>query len=66
MSARLPRVVIIGGGITGLAAAHRLVERAGQALEIQILEATDRPGGVIHTHHEDGMLLELGPDSLIT
>ncbi|MEO2168026.1 MAG: protoporphyrinogen oxidase, partial [bacterium] len=66
MSERPPRVIIVGGGITGLAAAHRLVEKAGDAVDIRILEATNRPGGVIHTHIEGDLLLELGPDSIIT
>jgi oxygen-dependent protoporphyrinogen oxidase len=63
------RVAIIGGGISGLAAAHRLVERsreAGRAVEILLLEAGTRTGGVIRTHRRDGFLLEGGPDSFIS
>jgi oxygen-dependent protoporphyrinogen oxidase len=65
----MKRVVIIGGGITGLAAAHRLVERSkdsGQRLDLTLLEANDQPGGVIQTEHRDGFLLERGPDSFIS
>ena len=60
----MKRIVIIGGGITGLAAAHRLVEH-GQT-EVLLLEAADRIGGVIHTQSRDGFLLERGPDSFIS
>ena len=60
----MKRIVIIGGGITGLAAAHRLVKR-GQT-EVVLLEAADRVGGVIHTQSRDGFLLERGPDSFIS
>lgn len=62
-------IVIIGGGITGLAAANRLVElrRTGALdLEITLLEASDRLGGVIQTEVRNGFLLERGPDSFIS
>ena len=62
-------VIVIGGGISGLAAAHRLTElsRAGPLeLRVTLLEASDRLGGVIATEHTDDLLLELGPDSYIT
>ncbi len=70
MTASTPyRVVIIGGGITGLAAAHRLVELSRESkrpFDIKLLEASSRVGGVIETHSRDGFLLEGGPDSFIT
>ena len=62
-------IIIIGGGITGLAAASHLMERrrAGSLdFEITLLEAADRLGGVIQTEHRDGFLLEHGPDSFIS
>src|SRR6185437_10272728 len=49
-SATPSRIVVIGGGITGLAAAHRLVARASGArrpMEVVLLEAKDRVGGSI-------------------
>ncbi len=64
-----PRVVVIGGGITGLAAAHRLLElnaRREKPFEVLLLEAGARLGGIIHTHRRDGFLLEGGPDSFIS
>jgi protoporphyrinogen/coproporphyrinogen III oxidase len=68
-SKRAPRVVVIGGGISGLAAAHRLQERSvetGRPVEILLLEATGRTGGIIRTHRREGFLIEGGPDSFIS
>ena len=62
-------IIIIGGGITGLAAANRLVElrRAGSTdFKITLVEGSDRLGGVIQTDFRDGFLLERGPDSFIS
>jgi oxygen-dependent protoporphyrinogen oxidase len=59
------RVVVIGGGIAGLAAAHRLRELDPQ-LSITLLEAGGRLGGVLHTEHRDGFLLEHSADNFIT
>ncbi len=57
------RVAVLGGGITGLAAAHRASELGADVL---LLEASDRLGGVIATERRDGWVLELGPDSFVT
>src|SRR5271157_984589 len=68
-SGKLDRVVVIGGGLSGLVAAHRLHERAAslnRAVEVVVLEAKDRIGGVIWTDRVDGFTLEGGPDSFIT
>ena len=59
------RIVIIGGGISGLAAAHR-VKELNPAAEVTILEASARLGGTIQTEHRDGFLIERGPDSFIS
>ena len=62
-------IIVIGGGITGLSAAHRLTElsRASSLeLKVTLLEASGRLGGVIATEHTEDLLLELGPDSYIT
>ena len=63
------KVLIIGGGISGLATAYRLSELAQQVsfpLEITLLEAKPRLGGVIETRSQKGFLLEGGPDSFIS
>jgi oxygen-dependent protoporphyrinogen oxidase len=65
----MKRVVIIGGGITGLAAAHRIRERiaaSGRQVDLTLLEASDRLGGIVQTRERDGFLLELGPDAFIS
>jgi oxygen-dependent protoporphyrinogen oxidase len=65
----MKRIVIIGGGISGLAAAHRLTELARETerpLEITLLDASSSLGGIIKTDHRDGFLLERGPDSFIS
>jgi len=63
------KIIILGGGISGLAAAYRLSELARQGsfpVEITLLEAKPRLGGVIETRTQDGFLLEGGPDSFIS
>jgi len=63
------RVVIIGGGISGLAAAHRLLELSeekSEPLQLTLLEASPRLGGVIQTEQRNGFLIEGGPDSFIS
>lgn len=59
------RIAIIGGGITGLAAAHRCMTRDPDA-KVTLFESSSRLGGIIRTERRDGYLLELGPDSFIT
>ena len=59
----MSHVVIIGGGISGLAAAYRLNE---QNVHVTLLEASPRLGGTIQTEHRDGFLIERGPDSFIS
>ncbi len=62
------RVVVIGGGISGLAVAHRLTELSRQrqlSLSVTLLEASDRFGGVIETQRAHGFLLESGPDAFL-
>jgi len=58
-------VAVIGGGITGLAAAHRLISLNGD-VRVTVFEASNRLGGLIHTKSSDGWLMELGPDAFIT
>ncbi len=63
------RAIVIGGGITGLAACYRLQREAARrniSLDVTLLEATGRVGGVIQTEHRDGFLIEHGPDAFIS
>jgi len=59
------RRVVIGGGISGLAAACRLVEIA-PADEVLLLESGRRLGGVLETVKRDGFLIEQSADNFIT
>ncbi len=58
------RIAVIGGGISGLAAAHRLLELQ-PGVDLTVFEAGDRCGGVIGTEDIDGFRVELGPDSML-
>ena len=64
----MTRVAIIGGGISGLAAAFELEEqrRAGANVEYTLYESTSHLGGVLRTEHIDGCVVEAGPDSFVT
>jgi protoporphyrinogen/coproporphyrinogen III oxidase len=54
------RVVVIGGGISGLTCAYRL-KRLGA--DVTLLESSDQAGGLIDTVEQDGFLFERGPQS---
>jgi oxygen-dependent protoporphyrinogen oxidase len=63
------RIVVIGGGITGLAAAHRLIElsqKKNRSVEVILLEASERVGGVFGTEQVGDYTIETGADSFIT
>lgn len=69
MTHRRKRAIVIGGGITGLAAGYRLKresENRNIPLEVVLLESSDRVGGVIQTTHQDRFLIEHGPDAFIS
>jgi protoporphyrinogen/coproporphyrinogen III oxidase len=59
------RVVVIGGGIAGLAAARRLESLAPDA-EVQLVERDDVVGGKVRTEHIDGLVVEAAPDSFLS
>lgn len=66
---RACRIAVIGGGITGLAAAHRLLELAADSqtrLHITLFEAADRVGGLFGSERIGDYLIERGADSFIT
>lgn len=54
------QVVVIGGGISGLACAYRLQQLG---LPVVLLEASERAGGLVGTIRRDGFLFESGPQS---
>ncbi|MGZ8578149.1 MAG: protoporphyrinogen oxidase [Actinomycetota bacterium] len=59
-----PRVVVVGGGVAGLATAYR-VSRGTDAPEVLVLETDDAPGGKVRSAIVGGIELEAGPDSLL-
>ncbi len=72
----MPRIAIIGGGISGLSAAFALEEKrqsgaqsdtySERKIEYVLFEAAPRLGGVMVTDRADGCLIEAGPDSFLT
>ena len=62
------QIAVVGGGITGLAAAHRLLTAApdDDGLRVIVLEASDRFGGWVRTEEFAGRRVDFGPDSLLT
>ena len=51
----MPRVLIVGAGLTGCTLAHRL---AAEGVESVLLERSDVPGGLIRSEHMEGVLYE--------
>jgi oxygen-dependent protoporphyrinogen oxidase len=65
----MKRIVVIGGGMAGLAAGHRIVELANEknlSIDLILLEASQRVGGSIATEKISDFLIEAGADSFIT
>lgn len=65
----MSRIAVIGGGIAGLAAAHRVIELAKEkrlSIDLILLEASQRLGGSIVTERVGDFIVEAGPDSFIT
>lgn len=61
------RVVIVGGGITGLTTAFSLATRSAQNLEITLLEASNRTGGLIHSSPFAGLdSVDEGADAFLS
>jgi len=55
--AQAPEVIVVGGGLAGLAAARAL---AARAIPVQVLEASAEVGGRVATDEVDGFLLDRG------
>ncbi|MGN7356959.1 protoporphyrinogen oxidase [Paenibacillus sp. SAF-054] len=65
----MKKVVVIGGGITGLSTAYYLQKSAkemGADIHITVVEASDRLGGKIRTVHDGEFTMETGADSIVT
>lgn len=61
-----PSVAVIGGGISGLAAAHRLRVLLGSAAGITVFEQTSRLGGVLRTVSLAGRSFDVGAEAFLT
>lgn len=64
------KIVIVGGGISGLAVAYGIINGSritahGLRFDITILEAESRAGGKIWTDNVDGFLCERGPNGFL-
>ena len=59
------RVVVVGGGIAGLAAARRL-ESTARDVDVVLVESDDVLGGKIRTERIDGFVIEAAPDSFLS
>jgi oxygen-dependent protoporphyrinogen oxidase len=59
----MPRIAIVGGGIAGLSAAHRLCQRGANVV---LFEAADRLGGKLLTERFGDLLIDAGPDSFLS
>ncbi|WP_394219895.1 protoporphyrinogen oxidase [Halobacillus trueperi] len=62
------RVVVVGGGISGLTSAYYLQKEGreqGYPLDVELLESSDHLGGKIDTVQKDGFTIERGPDSFL-
>jgi protoporphyrinogen/coproporphyrinogen III oxidase len=56
------KIAVLGGGISGLCAAHNLVQ-AGH--DVTCFEASNRPGGLVRSERRDGFLCEVGPQAIL-
>lgn len=59
------RVAVIGAGISGLSAAHHLIELRPE-LDLRIFDSAERAGGVLQTTREGEFLIERSADNFIT
>ena len=61
---RVPRVVVVGGGVTGLTVAYRL-SQAEAAIDVTVLEAGTIPGGKLRSVALGDLVLPSGADSFL-
>ncbi|HYH32280.1 MAG TPA: protoporphyrinogen oxidase [Pseudonocardia sp.] len=65
MTGHVARVAVVGGGVSGLAAAHRLRTLLGPAATITVLEQRDRIGGVLRTVELAGVPFDVGAEAFL-
>jgi oxygen-dependent protoporphyrinogen oxidase len=62
------RIVIIGGGISGLAAAHfikKIASKQGRSVKVDLFEEEERAGGKFDAVHDRGYTVEAGPNGFL-
>ncbi|WP_367130566.1 protoporphyrinogen oxidase [Saccharothrix sp. HUAS TT1] len=59
------RVAVVGGGISGLAAAHRLRRLLGPGAEITVVEQSGRLGGKLRTVEVGGRAYDVGAEAFL-
>ncbi|MCV7381479.1 protoporphyrinogen oxidase [Mycobacterium alsense] len=62
---RSPSYCVVGGGISGLAAAYRLRTAAGDDATITLFDPADRLGGVLRTERVGGRPMDLGAEAFV-
>src|SRR6476469_6198734 len=62
-SSDLPHVVVVGAGISGLAAAER--SSASERVRVTVVERAARLGGIVRTERTEGFVIEHGPDVMV-
>ncbi len=61
----MSKVIIAGGGVSGLSVGFELLERGLEPDEVAILEAGPRAGGNLWAERADGFLVEAGPNGFL-
>ncbi len=56
---------IVGGGISGLAAAYRLRSQVGSEASITVFDPADRLGGILRTESVGGQVLDIGAEAFV-
>jgi len=68
MSSDHKKIAIVGGGVSGLAAAYFLkkeAEKKGRRIQVDLFEKEDRPGGKFEARKKEGYLVEGGPNGFL-
>ncbi|MDF5757907.1 protoporphyrinogen oxidase [Spongiactinospora sp. TRM90649] len=65
MSGNGRHVVVVGGGISGLAAAYFLRRQAGDAIRVTVLEGAPRIGGKLHASEVAGVTVDAGAEAML-
>jgi protoporphyrinogen/coproporphyrinogen III oxidase len=60
----MPKVIVVGAGISGLSVAYRL-RQASSAIDVTVLEQASRPGGKVWTERLGGFQVEVGANGIL-